>query len=37
MDGYNIAILIGTITLIFGTLVLTAHYFNDKYTNERKS
>lgn len=37
MDGYNIAILIGVITLIFGALVLTAHYFNDKYTNERKS
>lgn len=26
MDGYNIAILIGAITLIFGTLVLVAHY-----------
>lgn len=37
MGGYNIAILIGAITLIFGTLVLVAHYFNDKYTNESKS
>lgn len=37
MDGYNIAILIGAITLIFGTLALVAHYFNDKYINERKS
>lgn len=26
MDGYNIAILIGAITLVFGTLVLVAHY-----------
>ncbi|BDL81629.1 hypothetical protein THJ080_16540 [Campylobacter jejuni] len=37
MDGYNIAILIGAITLIFGTLVLVAHYINDKDTNESKS
>lgn len=37
MDGYNIAILIGAITLIFGALVLVAHYINDKHTNESKS
>ncbi len=37
MDGYDIAILIGAITLIFGTLVLVAHYINDKDTNESKS
>ena len=37
MDGYNIAILIGAITLIFGTLVLVAHYLNDKHINESKS
>lgn len=37
MDGYNIAILIGAITLIFGTLALVAHYINDKDTNESKS
>ncbi|EJK7644222.1 hypothetical protein NLS97_001875 [Campylobacter jejuni] len=37
MDGYNIAILIGAITLVFGILVLVAHYLNDKYTNESKS
>lgn len=37
MDGCNIAILIGAITLIFGTLVLVAHYINDKDTNESKS
>lgn len=37
MDGYNIAILIGAITFVFGTLVLVAHYLNDKHTNESKS
>lgn len=37
MDGYNIAILIGAITLVFGTLVLVAHYFKDKDTNKSKS
>lgn len=37
MDGYNIAILIGAITLVFGTLVLAAHYLNDKHINESKS
>lgn len=37
MDGYNIAILIGAITLVFGILVLVAHYLNDKHTNESKS
>ncbi|WP_257928739.1 hypothetical protein [Campylobacter lari] len=37
VDDYDIAILIGATTLIFGTLVLVAHYFNDKYINEIKS
>ncbi|ETC95716.1 hypothetical protein U468_00955 [Campylobacter coli K3] len=37
MDGYNIAILISAITLVFGTLVLVAHYLNDKHINESKS
>lgn len=37
MDGCNIAILIGAITLIFGTLVLVAHYLNDKHTNESEN
>ncbi|ECO3964093.1 hypothetical protein FXL08_08690 [Campylobacter jejuni] len=37
MDGYNIAILIGAITFVFGTLVLVAHYLNDKHTNESEN
>lgn len=36
MDGYDIAILIGAITLIFGTLALVAHYFNDKHRSEER-
>ncbi|WP_267490126.1 hypothetical protein [Campylobacter volucris] len=37
MDGYDIAILIGAVTLIFGTLALVAHYLTTNILTKLKA